>query len=64
MSDPLKDLSTSELADVKRQLQRIKALGEGSVTVTFKNHRLTNIGIFAEIAVSLDNPDLRELTTP
>ena len=54
------DLQASDLAAVKRQLQRIVALGEGKLTLTVEGGKLVNIGIFAEIEVgapSLDNPN-------
>ena len=55
MSETAKDLTAAELGSVKKQLQRIKALGEGRVTVNFKDHRLVSVGIFAEIGISLDD---------
>ena len=50
-----KDITPAEIANVKRQLQRVSALGEGKVTVTFKDHRLVSIGIFAEIGLNLND---------
>ena len=50
-----KDLTAFELASVKKQIQRIKALGSGTVTIKFQNHCMVNIGIFAEIDVKLTN---------
>lgn len=61
----MNDLTSGELDAVKRQLKRIKALGDGKITVTFEKHTLVGIGIFAEIDVnfspSLDNPGGAEL---
>lgn len=58
-----KDITPFEVAFIKRQAQRISALGEGVLTITFKDHRLQTVGISAELRLdtndyqgTLDNP--------